>query len=334
MITDARVFEAEFVPRDVVHRDSEINYLSSVLQPLINSEPAEPVFLYGPSGTGKTCIAQYTVEQLSEEMVDLDTQYVNCWEDHSRYNTLYRILQGVDKASGVHRQSTPTAALLERLKDYDEAPYVVILDEVDQLDDKNLLYELLRIQNIELVFIANEERELFANLGERLRSRLQTCVSIQFDKYNDDQLTAILKDRVRWGLQSGVIDEEQLRMIADAAAGDARVAIGILRRAARDASQSSAETITDDVIQGAVSEAKSEIRQKDAEKLNQDQRVLYGIINEHGEITPSALYDAYSERVTDPKSKRMVRNYLQKMVHYNLIIAEGETKGRRYRSTE
>jgi len=69
MITDARVFQDEFVPSDVVPRDGEINYLSSTLRPITDGGPIEPVRMFGPSGTGKTCLAQSTVKQLREEVI-------------------------------------------------------------------------------------------------------------------------------------------------------------------------------------------------------------------------------------------------------------------------
>jgi len=329
MITDARVFQTEFVPSDVVHRDAEINHLSSVLRPITNDEPVEPAFLYGPSGTGKTCIAQYTVEKLREEVISVNYQYVNCWEDHSRYKALYRILEGVDATLDIHRQSTPTDVLMDRILNYEGPRYIVILDEVDQLENKDVLYELVRAP-LELVMISNEERELFAELGERLTSRLRTCVSISFDNYSDTQLVSILEDRVRWGLQPDMIDDEQLWRIADAAAGDARIAIGVLRVAARAASRRGADRIDDDVITEAVSEAKSEVQQKNIEKLTEDQRLLYEIITEHGDIAPGNLYEAYQSRADNPKTKRMVRNYLQKMEHYNLVKAIGQNRGRQY----
>ncbi|MFD1572479.1 AAA family ATPase, partial [Halorubrum laminariae] len=81
MITDARVLQQEFIPREIQHRDNEVNYLSSILEPITDGQSAEPILLYGPSGTGKTCIAQFILERLRENVVELDTQYVNCWED-------------------------------------------------------------------------------------------------------------------------------------------------------------------------------------------------------------------------------------------------------------
>lgn len=331
MINDARVFQTEFVPSDVVHRDGEINYLSSTLRPILNNEPTDPAFLFGPSGTGKTCIARFTLEQLREEVIDLDTQYVNCWENHSRFKALYRILDGVQSTMDIRRQSTPTDVLLDRIRDADIEPYVVVLDEVDQLEDKSLLYDLYRIRGLSMILIANQEIELFAGIDGRLTSRLQSMSRISFDKYSVDELTSILADRVQWGLREEAITGTQLTEIAEAANGDARVAIGTLRAAAQTASQSRLDTIPDEMIEESVSEAKAEIQQKNVEKLTTDQRVLYEVVAEHEVIAPGDLYEAYRERVDNPKTERTVRNYLQKMDHYNLIVAEGENRGRRYK---
>ena len=103
MISNARVLDSEFVPNDVVQRDAEINLLSSALRPVTDGDPAAPAFLHGPSGTGKTCIAQYTLDKLHESVINLNTQYVNCWEDHSHFDTLYRVLEGVGQTLDIHR---------------------------------------------------------------------------------------------------------------------------------------------------------------------------------------------------------------------------------------
>jgi hypothetical protein len=43
------------------------------------------------------------------------------------------------------------------------------------------------------------------------------------------------------------------------------------------------------------------------------------------------LYERYCEEVDEPKTKRTMRNYLTKMCQYNLIVADGENRGRTYR---
>lgn len=331
MITNARVLQADFIPKEVKHRPAEISHLTDTLQPIVSGEGyPEASFLYGPSGAGKTCIARYTLQQLREEVVDLNTQYVNCWEDYSRFKTLYRILDGLNKTLDIHRQSTPKDELLERLREYDGPHYVVILDEVDQLQDKSVLYDLYRLSNLTMVLIANREEDVFSTLDERLNSRLQSCAKIPFTQYSLSELVTILEDRVRWGLEPGAIDEDRLALMADYAAGDARVAIGILRNCARTARQSDSDEITEDLIRNAVSEAKSEIRQQTTEKLTAHQETLYDIIAEAEEIGGGELYSRYCDAVSDPKTRRTMRNHLAKLEQYNLIVANGNTKARRY----
>lgn len=317
-------------PGDIVHRTSEVNGLSAALDPVTRGKQGETTLLHGPSGVGKTCIARYMTDKLHESVLDLNTQYVNCWEDYSRFKVLYRLLEGIDQTYDIHRQSTPRDELLARLRDYDGPPYVVILDEVDQLEDKRVLYELYHTQALTMILIANRERELFEPLDARLTSRLQTATRIRFDRYSVDELVAILRPRVRLGLRENAITTEQLELIANAAAGDARGGIEILRVSARRAAHAGLDAISDDIIRSAVSEAKSEIRQRNVDRLTNHQQIVYEVITEHGEIAPSDLYAEYRDRAENPKTDRMVRNYLQKMERYNLVRAEGHNRGRTY----
>ena len=334
MITDARVLQQEFIPQEVEHRNQEMNVLSNALKPLMDGQPGETTLLLGPSGAGKTCIAQFTTERLRENVLDINTQYVNCWQDYTRFRVLHRILDGIGRTVDIHRRSTPKDELLERLQAYDGPHYVVILDEVDQLEDKRVLYDLYRTRGITMVLIANREEELFASLDERLTSRLHSSVRVQFEKYPLEELVSILEARARWGLSEDAIGTPQLTHIADAAAGDARIGISILRNAARLATQEHADTISDDIVGRAVPDGREEIRRKTAEKLREHQRVLYEILQEQGEMSPGELYDEYRNRVDEAKTKRTVRNYLQKMEHYRLVVPEGEKRARTYRPRE
>ncbi|NEU55868.1 Cdc6/Cdc18 family protein [Halorussus sp. MSC15.2] len=332
MITDARVLRTGFVPREVEHRDAEVTHLTEILAPLTDGNPADTTLLLGPSGVGKTCLAKYTAEQLRQEVLDVEYQYVNCWQNFSEFRTLYRILEGLGKTVDIHRQSTPRDELYERLRKYDGPPCVVILDEADQLEDKSLLYHLHELPQFSMLLVANRERELFGNADERLTSRLTGCERVRFDRYDSDELVSIMDARVKSGLEEGAIDRDQLATIADAAGGDARVALSILRTAARQAHQSYESQITDDIVAASIPEARAERHEKDVDTLTPHQRTLYEIIEERDAVSPSELYEEYRERMDDPKTDRTVRNYLSKMDQYDVIRAEGTSRDRTYRS--
>ncbi len=332
MITDARVLRTGFVPREVEHRDAEVTHLTEILAPLTDGNPADTTLLLGPSGVGKTCLAKYTAEQLRQEVLDVEYQYVNCWQNFSEFRTLYRILEGLGKTVDIHRQSTPRDELFERLRTYDGPPCVVILDEADQLEDKRLLYTLHELPQFSMLLIANRERELFANADERLTSRLTGCERVRFDRYDSDELVSIMDARVKWGLEEEAIERAQLATIADAAAGDARVGLSILRTAARQAHQEYESEITDEILDASIPEARAERHEKDVETLTPHQKTLYEIIEERDAISPNELYEEYRERMDDPKTDRTVRNYLSKMDQYDIIEAEGTSRDRTYRS--
>lgn len=332
MLAEERVFEEGFVPSDVVHRHDEVNQLSSALQPLVEGGRAEHAFLFGPTGAGKTCVARYTLREL-QAAAAVDVGYVDCWSDYTRFRVLERALSGVDAAADVHRQSTPTDELLDRLRRVTDRPYVLVLDEADQLGEAAVLHDLYRVPEVTLVCIANRERDLFTGLDDRLTSRLTTGTRVRFDSYGGDELVAILKKRVERGLD-GDVAERHLRAIADAAAGDARVAIGTLRHAARRVAAADVDRLTDEIVAAAVPAAETQVRRRTLDRLTDHQRVLYETVRDAGEIEPGALYERYEAQVAEPKARRTLRNYLAKMERYNLVVSDGEKGGRTYRHVE
>lgn len=137
--------------------------------------------------------------------------------------------------------------------------------------------------------------------------------------------------RAEHGLVTVAVTTDQLRWIADAPAGDARVALGILRSAARRAGRQSASTITDDHIEAAIPAAREEVRAKNLEALRHEQRIIYEILRDHDELALRELYLQDEERVEKPRTKRTVRSWLRKLAKYNLVEGTGSGPNRTYR---
>jgi cell division control protein 6 len=330
MIHDARVLQDDFVPHEVVHRHEEMNRLSAALEPVIHGDRPEDALLFGPSGAGKTCIARHALAELESEILDVTTQYVDCWQHSNHYRILYKLLEGVETTHDVHR-STPKHELLARLESLD-GPYIVILDEVDQLTDTDVLRELYGIPHLSTILIANRAPDLLGTLDERLQSRLRSSLQLTFDQYSDDELVAILADRVEWGLDPAAVSTAHLERIADAAAGNARDAIGILRSAARNAEHEGATTIDDAHVETAIPTARRQRHRKDLQKLTDHQRSLYDLLDADGPLSPRELFARYRSAVDDPRTKRTFRSYLGKLEQYNLVEGSGSGPSREYRA--
>lgn len=280
-----------FVPNDVVHRDGEVDALSAVLEPVVAGEPPESALLTGPSGAGKTTIAKFVVGRLRETALDVESIHVNCWQSYTRFKALYRILEGLGRTIDVHRQSTPHDELLDRLEAYDGPPVIVTLDEVDQLEDGHLIYDLYRLPAFAVVLITNDEEELLAGLDERVRSRLHTAETIHFDRYDVDELTDIMADR------------------------------------------DGADAIAESHIEAAIPEARREVRSRALDSLHKEQRQVLEILQDSDGLPPREIYDRYVAAVEDPRTKRTVRSWLQKLAQYNLVEADGSGPDRTYRVT-
>lgn len=334
MIEDARVLREGFVPNDAIHRDAEVNAISRVLDPITRGEPAEPVLITGPSGVGKTTVARFVVNKLRAATAELAAVHVNCWQAHSRFKTVYEILDALERTADVHRRSTPYDVLLDRLASAEGPPVLVTLDEVDQLEDARVVYDLYRLSGYSMILVTNDETELLSGLDGRVHSRLATAETIGFDAYTVSELTDILAARVEHGLVPGAVGEAGLRRIADAAAGDARVALSILRSGARRAAQADRTRITDRDLAAAIPDGRRTVRAKTLDTLRPAQRELFELLVECGEIAPGALYERYVDRVENPCTKRTVRSWLQKLTHYELVTASGSGPDRTYRPTE
>jgi len=331
VIEDARVLTEDFIPKEVVHRASQVEVIEDNLKPLIEGNNGRNMLIYGPTGVGKTCITRYVLQELSSYVSNLKDSFVNCWTKDSNFKILYDLVTELGSPLGLHRKGTSTEDLLEKLKEVfnEREKGVVVLDEVDQLENDKLLYHLSQLPNLTLIFISNRET-VFYDTDPRVRSRLEGKAEIEFPKYSPEELKDILADRANWGLVPDAIKDSQLKRIAHASQGDARKGITALRIAA-EAAEREDSSIKDEHIQQALPQAGEEKKQQSLASLNQHQKILYEIIEDKQEVKPSALYEQYEKKKGENcVVRRTVRKYLKKMERYDLIEKKGEGRWTTY----
>lgn len=332
MLHNSRALEADWVPRDVVHRNPEKNALRDALDPLTDGEPPQDVLIDGPSGVGKTCLSRYTIQKLEETTLDVDTVHIDCWNHSRRFRVLLDLCEAIGPTHDIHR-STPKDEMLARVEAHD-SDFVVVLDEADQLEEPELIRELWSIPHVHLLCIANREADILSALDERIKSRFRGAMRVHFDRYSHDELVAILNARVQAALEPHAISDEQVETLAQAAGGNARDAITALKNAVHEARREGADTVGEEHIEEAMPEARREIQESHLNRLNEHQRLLYDILLETGPQSPKELRERYQDRVDDAKSKRTVRTYLGKLNEYDLVDATGQGPSRTYEAVE
>jgi len=216
-----------------------------------------------------------------------------------------------------------TGRLIDLITDNLHGPGVVILDEVDQLRETKVLYDLHEICGLSWIGIANRKVDLFADLDDRITSRISVGYRVHFDSYGEDTIAEILDRRAREGLSPGAVNDSVVSQIARLSKGDARRAIAALRVGARMASREGLSAIPSRLVEDAVADAKREVRQKIISKLNTHQRALYEVLADEDGLIQKELYARYERAHDDPVTLRYLReNHLPKLEHYNLVNVE------------
>jgi len=329
IIVDRKVLTADYLPNKMVHRDSERKQIASNLEPLLEGKSPIDMLVYGDPGTGKTAMSRYVIDELRKHEPQLKYAYINCFKHSTKFDIFYTLLNNLGHKM-VHRQGTPTDEIVQKLEEVaSKNKIVIVVDEVDQLTEDEVLYELSRFTRAGLIMIANQQT-VFHDVDTRVRSRLSGRDEIRFKKYTENELNDILLDRREYGLRNNAVSKQQIRKIAIQSNGDARRAINTLRIAAQKAEQKKQKEIDEKQIKTAKPEAIKKQKQKTVEKLNNHQKILLEIIQNDNRINSTNLYEKYREKTEKPKSKRTLRRYLNKMENYNLIKSHGKGKGTAY----
>jgi len=258
LIRDRALLDPNHVVEEdrIVGRDEQLQEVTKMLRVALGDNRPPNLFLYGPSGTGKSLITKAVCHNISRICETRDIQFgtveVNCQDLDTLGIAVYELVQQAADAAGVPVE-VPKHGVATKEK-WDELYRIVnehfdsvvfVLDELDMLvgrRDKQepafsrLLYQLSRAgandelnAYISVVAISNDTK-MMESVGSRAVSSF-TPEDVHFDDYDANQLQAILRRR-QDAFHDDVVDGDVIPLAAAFAAqthGDARKAIDLMR---------------------------------------------------------------------------------------------------------
>jgi Cdc6-like AAA superfamily ATPase len=334
MLWDESVFRDGWVPRRLERRDDEQEQLAAALRPAVRGEPPADVVISGPSGVGKTALARCQLKALRLE-ADVCSTHVQCLGQSS--GPICRELVCEHPRGGDPSHTAPVDDVRSELAAITERPYVVVLDEADDICRTNLLGWLEEIDAVVTVAICHDVDEWLGHLdAATARGRRH----IPLETYSVDALASILAQRADLGLRHGAVDRQLLERIAQRCAGVARTAIQTLYEAAKRASEDRRATIEETDIGPAAEAARRRIRAANLSSLPVGHLLLYHLIQQApgGERSASDLAAVYDDVAADalqdhpvtPAAPATRRRYLSKLTDYGLITSTGENRHKSY----
>ncbi|MCD4694562.1 ORC1-type DNA replication protein [bacterium] len=360
LFIDKSSLQSNYNPKDIPHRDEQIEQLARILAPALRTEKPSNVFLYGKTGTGKTCVSLHVLNQIEQACkknnIKLKTYYLNC-KLKKVADTEYRVIAQLARGFGREVPATglPTDQIykmfLETI-DKDKQLLILILDEIDQLVGKigdGILYNLTRLnselKNCQMTIIGISNDLMFTdNLDPRVKSSLSE-EEVVFPPYNAIELKDILKKRSELAFNKNVFDEGVIEKCAAYAArehGDARRALELLRVAGEISERENSPNIKIKHIDHAEQKIEKD-RVLDIVKTQpkQSQITLYSILNfynDHKRVFTGDIYDFYNDTCIKvgltPLTQRRVSDIIAELDMLGIINAKVVSKGRYGRTKE
>lgn len=316
-----------FSPTRLLHREGQRDYLASCLKPVVLGRMPRNVFLFGPTGVGKTSLVQWMFDELSGHTDNARMCYVNCWKSTTTHAILSKIVTELKVFSNPRRQTKELLEDVENSLKKTGKKLIVALDEVDRLESFDVLYDLSR-SGCGIVCISNDEYAL-VDVDARIKSSL-SLERLEFKAYSVPEMYDILLDRVENAFVPGALSDAVLKIAAMQAQGDVRVGLEILRRAALFAEDEGLNKIGKEHVIRAHKDAATTKTRQILETLNDYQKMLFSIVDEKGVVKSSELWALFNDRTSGNVSERAYRNYMERLVNLKLVVASGDVRWREY----
>jgi len=353
---DRDALREDYQPDELVGRDEELHTYQAALQPVINGEQPNNIFLYGKTGVGKTAATKNLLNHLREDAkryddIDLTVVFLNCDGLTSSYQIATRLVNRFRSESDqISTTGYPLGSVYEMLwEELDECggSVLIVLDEIDHVTDDSILYQLPRARangkledaKIGLIGISNDF-SFRDGLSPKVKSSL--CEQeIHFPAYNATNLRAILRQRADVAFHDDVLSEEVIPLCAAYGAkdaGDARQSIDLLMKAGDLARDEDTERVMEEhVKRGRRALERGRIKEGINGLTEHGHLVLYALLTlEQEGKTPirsrdiRPRYTRFTELANrDPLVPRRMRDHLSELAMLGIVSVTERNEGRR-----
>mgnify|MGYP002761445352 FL=1 len=349
----------------IVGRDDQLTEITRMLRVAIGGNRPPNLFLYGPSGTGKSLISKAVCDKIdaicAQRGIRFGTIELNCQDLDTLGVAVYELAERAADAADVevevpkHGVATKEKwdELYRIVNDHFDA-VVIILDELDMLvgrRDKDepafsrLLYQLSRAggqadafdAHVSIVGISNDTKMLEQVDSRALSS--YTPEEVHFGDYDANQLQDILHRR-QDAFADGVLDGDVIPLAAAYAAqthGDARKAIDLMRVAGELAERAGNTTVTaQHVEQAQANVEKNRVLEVVRGISTQKKLCLYATATVAAESTDGTarsttgfrVYEYICESIdAEQYQQESYVNKMKELTTYSLVEFERQSRG-------
>ena len=225
-----------YVPQKLRFREKQIENIQRIMLEPLKAGISSNLLAFGDSGTGKTSTMRY----LAREEKKFFMVYQNALSFSSLRALVLDSLARLGRVTGTKNLSFPEIfRAMKKVSDERGRNIVIIVDEATNLVkfDRDGIYNLLRANEVygapvSCMLVSMEDPSIY--MTERDKKSLGVFSTIHFNRYSQDELFEILRERARIALEQGTYEDSSLDYISEVAKpfGSARVAIELLQKSA------------------------------------------------------------------------------------------------------
>ncbi len=315
MIVRYEVFDEDYIPEEILFRDTQISRISFNLKPAMHKSRPVNMLCLGPPATGKTTVTKHILNSAEDYLTGV---YINCQINQNKQQIFSRIFQrlyGYIPPSGLSFQKL-YSAILKKIVERDEILFIV-------LDDINFLPPKLLNEVLHTLLKGHEELQGFKIGIAGISTDMRTSAILEsktlslfhpdeivFPVYDLDEMMEILRRRAEIGVVGGKVLNSALELIVEKAFEylDLRFGINLLKLSILNADRKGKDFVDAGDVEEVIDEGRGIFFKKMVSALSKDEiEVLLAIYTSEKKFTGEIYSSFFKSKISYTKFYEILR---------------------------